>query len=143
MGKEKKEITKEILTLFDEVVCEMNSGIYDFTKNGECIGCGSCCSNFLPLSDKEKVRIRHYIEKNHIKEQRSNFPMPDKAIKSSCPFRSEVEHKCLIYKIRPEICRDFKCNKYGANKGKVSRKLLEDHYELADMRMTFYGGDAN
>lgn len=35
-----------------EIMDEMESGVYDFTVDGECSGCGACCSNFLPISGK-------------------------------------------------------------------------------------------
>jgi hypothetical protein len=28
----------------------------------------------------------------------------------TCPFRDDLNKKCLIYEIRPEICRVFQCN---------------------------------
>ena len=28
----------------------------------------------------------------------------------TCPFRDEANKKCLIYEIRPAICREFMCN---------------------------------
>lgn len=27
---------------------DMESGVYDFTKDGKCSGCGQCCMNYLP-----------------------------------------------------------------------------------------------
>ena len=32
------------------------------------------------------------------------------AVDMTCPFRDERNKKCLIYDIRPEICRVFQCN---------------------------------
>lgn len=81
--------------------------ITDYTENGKCTNCGSCCSNFLPLSDNEILRIEKYVKKHNIKEQRHNvFAGYD----MTCPFRDDVQRKCLIYSVRPEICRVFMCN---------------------------------
>ena len=33
----------------------------DYTINGECSGCGKCCTNILPLSQKEIQKIKSYI----------------------------------------------------------------------------------
>lgn len=118
-----------------QMLNEFNSGVYDFTKDGKCIGCGACCSNLLPLSAKEIKTIRHYIKKKHIKEQKCRFPIATEILDMTCPFRSEIEQKCLIYEIRPEICRDFKCDKYS---GKASNKLMNGNYNVVDMRDTFY-----
>lgn len=49
-----------------------NIQITDFTFNGKCSNCGQCCSNLLPLSDSEVKRIKQYIKKHNIKEQRHN-----------------------------------------------------------------------
>lgn len=122
----------------EQMVDEFKSGVHDFTKDGECIGCGACCSNLLPLSTKEIKTIWHYIKKKHIKEQKCLYPLAAEIINMTCPFRSEVEQKCLIYEIRPEICRDFKCDKFGLH-GKASNKLMNGRYEVVDMRETFYG----
>lgn len=32
---------------------ELQSECQDFTKNGKCTGCGSCCSNILPMTEEE------------------------------------------------------------------------------------------
>ena len=88
--------------------------ITDFTKNGECIRCGNCCSDFLPLSKREIKGIRQYIKKHHIKRQKHLFAPLDGDYVSYdivCPFYSPLEKKCAIYEIRPDICREFKCNK--------------------------------
>lgn len=83
------------------------TNVTDFTINGKCSQCGQCCSNLLPLSDKEIARIKAYIKKHGIKEQRHNALM---TVDMTCPFRDERNKKCLIYDIRPEICRVFQCN---------------------------------
>ena len=82
--------------------------VTDFTINGKCSQCGQCCSNLLPLSKIEIKRIKDYVKKHRIKEQRHNAMM---AVDMTCPFRDETNKKCLIYEIRPEICRVFQCNK--------------------------------
>lgn len=83
------------------------TNVTDFTINGKCSQCGQCCSNLLPLSDKEIARIKAYIKKHGIKEQRHNALM---TVDMTCPFRDERNKKCLIYDIRPKICRVFQCN---------------------------------
>ena len=81
--------------------------VKDFTCNGKCSNCGECCSNLLPLSRKEVKRIKAYIKKHHIKEQRHNGMV---GVDMTCPFRDNANKKCLIYEIRPDICRAFMCN---------------------------------
>lgn len=84
-----------------------NIVVQDFTCNGECSNCGQCCSNLLPMSRKEIKRIKAYIKKHHIKEQRHNGIM---GVDMTCPFRDEANKKCLIYEVRPCICQLFICN---------------------------------
>lgn len=84
-----------------------NAMVIDFTCNGKCSGCGSCCSNALPLSENEVSRIKKYIKEHNIKEQRHNMIS---GVDMTCPFRDDTNKKCLIYEIRPAICRQFMCN---------------------------------
>lgn len=87
--------------MIDEVI------VKDFTKGGKCSNCGECCSNCLPLSEAEIKRIHAYIKKHNIKEQRHNYMV---GVDMTCPFRDNANKKCLIYEIRPAICRSFMCN---------------------------------
>lgn len=85
----------------------MRYEVIDKTLNGKCSNCGECCSDLLPLSDEEVIKIKKYIKKHHIKEQRHNFLQ---GVDLTCPFRDEANRKCLIYDIRPAICKQFMCN---------------------------------
>ena len=46
--------------------------VSDKTQDGKCSNCGQCCSDLLPLSEKEVRAIKKYISEHHIKEQRHN-----------------------------------------------------------------------
>ena len=61
--------------ILDVIRQEMEDGVYDFTKDGQCSGCGSCCSRFLPVSGKEVKAIRRYVRKKKIQEQRHLYPI--------------------------------------------------------------------
>ena len=80
--------------------------ITDFTKNGKCSGCGNCCSDLLPITDEELEVIRKYVKKHKIKSQ---VPKVVNGVYLICPFRSTKG--CVIYEVRPQICRSFVCNK--------------------------------
>lgn len=125
-----------------EVCRDMNNGLYDFTKDGKCSGCGRCCSDFLPVSAKEIKEIRRYVKKHRIQEQKHNYPSTVK-FDLTCPFLddSKEKDKCMIYSVRPEICRSFICNDpQGAKKNK---KLFHKRYTVVDMRKIFFGGSEN
>lgn len=76
------------------------------TINGQCSGCGNCCSNILMLTDKEIINIKKYIEKNNVQPVNRNTIFNFVNI---CPFLN-FDNQCNIYEIRPEICRKFSCN---------------------------------
>ena len=91
----------------------MKDGVYDFTKDGECSSCGSCCSALLPLSNREIKEIARYIKKHNIKPCNHKVGAPiamDIDFDMTCPFRDNVNRVCIIYPLRPLICRDFLCS---------------------------------
>lgn len=124
----------------EQMIENMEHGVYDFTANGECSQCGACCSNFLPMSSKEIKEICRYVKKHHVQEQKRVVPMVDKPFDLTCPFRSESEKKCLIYSVRPQICRNFRCD-YPRRHIQMNKELLHKRYQVVDMRKEFYGGN--
>lgn len=118
---------------------DMNNGVYDLTRCGECTQCGSCCSNILPMTEKEIVTIRKYIKSHNIKERRHNYPIATPPIDMTCPFLNDdkPKEKCEIYSVRPRICREFICCP-------SKRQPIDDWgYKLkckvVDVRKEFYG----
>lgn len=109
----------------------------DFTKDGKCSGCGNCCSNALPMSDVDIIRIKAYIIAHNITERRNHPPYavaPE--FDMTCPFRDNSERKCTIYPVRPEICRLFICNNQkDAEKNKNRLYMLN---RLVFVRQTFF-----
>jgi hypothetical protein len=101
------------ISSFKEMIEDMNNGVYDLTNNGECTGCGSCCSNLLVLTDKEIKEIRRYIKTHNIKECKYGvaIPLAQPILDMCCPFLDDRKpnHKCTIYEFRPKVCRDFIC----------------------------------
>ena len=97
---------------FEEYVQDMNNGTYDFTKNGKCTGCGACCSNLLPMTDDEIRTIRKHIKSHGIKEFKHLLPLANPSVDMTCPFMDDSKKcdKCMIYEVRPKICRDFICD---------------------------------
>lgn len=122
-----------------EVIRDMESGVYDYTKDGKCVGCGRCCSNLLPLSEPEIKEIRKYMKKHHIKEQRHVFPTREPMFDMTCPFLNEngTSQKCMIYDVRPHICRAFVCNQ-PPSKIKENKERFWKTRKPCDMRETFF-----
>lgn len=109
--------------------------VTDFTVDGKCSQCGACCSGVLPLSKYEVDKIRRYVKEHDIKEQRRNGLM---GVDMTCPFRDERERKCLIYPVRPQICRSFMCN-YNIDDLRRARMEFHAGRAVVFMRKTFFG----
>ena len=81
----------------------------DYTKDGKCSRCGGCCGDILPMETNELRTIRRYVRKHHIKPVENKVPMLKPLFDLSCPFRDNTKKECLIYEVRPCICRQFIC----------------------------------
>lgn len=96
-----------------KMLLDVSHGPYDLTHKGKCSGCGACCTNILPLSNNEIRSIKYYIKKNNIKEQIHilNVMAEKPVLDMTCPFlNNQDNNRCTIYEVRPEICREFKCD---------------------------------
>lgn len=109
--------------------------VTDFTVDGKCSSCGKCCSNMLPMSKEEVIRIKGYIRGKGIKEQRHNGMV---GVDMTCPFRDEANKKCLIYEIRPAICRQFMCN-HNIDDIKKWKVGFHKKFDVVFMRKEFFG----
>lgn len=76
----------------------MINSLYNIPLHTKCTNCGECCG-IIPATKEEISDIQKFILKNGIK------PMKKPTI--ICPFRDTKEKKCLIYPVRPLICRLF------------------------------------
>lgn len=112
----------------------------NYTKDGKCSGCGNCCVGILPLSTAEIKRIHEYMKKHEIKEHHSGVAMMAGKIDGTCPFRDDVNRKCDIYEVRPEICRCFACNKTEKDVLR-DRSRLHARNKTVFMRSEFFGND--
>lgn len=123
-----------------QVFDDMEHGVYDFTEDGKCSGCGQCCSNYLPLSSGEIKEIRRHIKKHHIKEQKHCAPLANLAFDLTCPFLmdSKEKDKCAVYPVRPEICKKFLCSQ-PPSKIRENKELFWRTRKLCDMREVFFG----
>lgn len=124
------------------MIADERHGPYDFTIDGKCSECGECCSNFLPIASSEIKVIKRYIKKHKIKEQTRCQPVAGPTLDMTCPFRSEVEKGCLIYQVRPEICRVFMCNQ-SKEEIRRNKTVLNRKYMVIDMRSEFFGHENN
>ena len=121
----------------NQIIDDMQGGIRNFSQHGVCSNCGSCCGNILPVSKSEimllgtgKQIIVHKADLLH--------PYPQ-LYDMICPFRNEVEKKCMIYPVRPSICREFFCGGDPAHNAKI--KAEHEAYPTVDMRSVFFGAE--
>ena len=121
--------------------------------NGKCVGCGSCCTELLPLTLKEVETIQNYVKENKIKPYSEIFfeynGVP--SMNLMCPFRDLDTKTCRIYEVRPNICRQFKCNQdmrvieknklIAHDKAKYNhiKANTDDISNVASMRELIYG----
>jgi len=84
-------------------------GVYNFTNKGQCSCCGNCCTAILPVAKQELKNIKRFVKRHHIKPVIHESSTVDFDL--TCPFRNEEKRLCNIYDVRPQICRDFKCDK--------------------------------
>lgn len=75
------------------------TSVLNIPKHTNCKNCGECCG-IIPATAIEVNTIRKYITENNIKPVK-------RADKTICPFRDDKAKKCLIYEVRPIICRLF------------------------------------
>ena len=84
----------------------------NFCKNNECSRCGECCTPFIPMTKSEVKTVREYVKKNpQIKERALNQPFFEgNDVYVKCCFYDKDKKECMIYPVRPFICRAYKCN---------------------------------
>jgi Fe-S-cluster containining protein len=81
--------------------------VKDHCIDGKCSRCGECCGDYLPITGTELETIRRYVWQHKIKPYKNkvvNLP-----IDITCPFLNGKK-LCVIYEVRPSICRTFKCD---------------------------------
>lgn len=123
-----------------EMIEDFKSGVYNYTDNGKCIECGSCCSRYLALNKREINTIREYIKNHNIKQQKHAINVYAKPLMDwTCPFLDDTKpnHKCTIYPVRPLICREFKCDCWS----KIDRdnKIYKNNLRAVDVTELFFG----
>lgn len=88
----------------------MDKSVTDLTCNGVCSQCGNCCTNMLPLTEKEFKQLKSIVKRTKMKPHTfNNVLMVTPAIDMTCPFLDN-NNKCRIYNERPTVCRSFICS---------------------------------
>lgn len=104
-------------------------GVRDLYE-GDCRGCGECCSRFVPVSVFDLRRLEPYVRKNGVRPRE-----PRGELDLTCPWLTD-SGECAVYPARPESCRVYRCDRhvrgelrgfFGASSAKVTdmRELAE------------------
>ena len=125
-----------------EDLIEDSKSIKNFTMNGKCSNCGSCCTDYLPISEKELRKIKEYVKENGVVEHTQKNIFDTGGFDITCPFRNEIEKKCEIYPVRPGICKSFICNKNEKELFK-EKALATTRNRFVNMRKEIFGNDKN
>lgn len=113
----------------------------DFTNDGKCSNCGGCCTNLLPMTANEILKIKRYIKKFGIKPSiRPVFALSNVVVDLTCPFRDEGRRICTIYDVKPKICADFICNHDETDIEKIAHEMKDTRYKykLVSVRDEFF-----
>lgn len=129
-------------TTITEIIRNIAEGNVNITDNsicGNCSKCGECCTNFLPVTQKEIDEIQKYVIKNNIRPQKQMLIMQNRL---SCPYYDGK--KCLIYKARPLICKEFYCYKKisieSAKKMLTEKRVTVNMWGIAEEIDKMLGG---
>lgn len=83
--------------------------IHNNTINNKCSKCGDCCGLFIPFTKQELETIKKYVSKHFILPY-NRLDNVSNTFKAHCCFYNEKDKKCMIYEVRPWVCKDFLCS---------------------------------
>lgn len=117
-----KSTLSEILTH----IVKHDVKITDNSICGDCSRCGECCTNFLPVSQSDIDRLSKYVIENKIRPQKQMLIMQQRL---TCPYYDGK--KCLVYEVRPMICKEFYC--YKKPTGEMAKKFENEKMVTVNM----------
>ncbi|MBQ9041461.1 MAG: YkgJ family cysteine cluster protein [Eggerthellaceae bacterium] len=98
-----------------------------FSGRGTHVGCGECCSRILPMTEQEANVLRKAVADRSIQLR------PEMAeIDFTCPLLSD-DKTCMVYDVRPFICRTYSCTVHAAG-GMPVKHPFHHKVEFVDMR---------
>ena len=131
-------MTDKSMTFEEFLKDNMEGEIIDY-NNPKCIDCNDCCSMGAVVTEKEYKKIKKYIstDVNGIALYKKGMEIVKRhldkgTIYYKCPFSGEYSKKCGIYKIRPQVCKDFHCKK-ELNKQIERPDYNPDNYTIMDL----------
>ena len=77
----------------------------------ECNRCGRCCttSGHITITEQELAEIKQYLKDNGINKRPHVIRDQDSLSFNGtpCPLYDKFMKGCLVYPVRPQICKDF------------------------------------
>lgn len=108
--------------------------------DGSCSGCSSCCHGMtLPITEEEAERMADYAaKKKYLPAPLEYMPGPwaQPGRKARCPFLDKG--RCVVYPVRPKICRDFLCCMDEDKMKSLRNKRIAACEGEAELWPTFY-----
>lgn len=111
--------------------------VTDYTHDGRCSNCGACCSNYLPLTNRELNRLKAWVKKHQFKPTPVAYA---EVLDFTCPFLDKSTTRCSCYKIRPEVCRQFNCHDYVH--GNIAMSKSKRRYQVYNLRSEIFGEES-
>lgn len=118
-------VKTSIAEIIDSIV-KHEIKIEDNSICGKCSKCGDCCSPFLPVTQSEIDTIQRYVIEHKIRPQKQMMVMQNRLC---CPYFDGK--KCLIYEVRPLICKEFYC--YKKPDIEMAKKFANEKHIAVDM----------
>lgn len=78
------------------------------TCNKQCSRCGQCCGPCNPITLNEYKVIKNYIREQDIKPR--EIKVENDTLDLRCVFYDTKNKCCTIYPVRPEVCKEYKCD---------------------------------
>lgn len=103
-------------------------------KNPNCKNCNECCTITASVSKTELKAMKRYITRHKdIKKliNKNIEGMVGLGASMYCPFSDRETKKCLVYKVRPEVCKEFHCSKEKTEKFK--RIVRSNKFIIGDL----------
>jgi len=122
------EITKEMLSESMDLVKSHNlisdlNKVYKTIPSGKCKACAKCCHESVHAFYIEFLNIYDYVVKNDmldmVMDRVENHYFNELIKHQACPFLNK-DNSCMIYPVRPYVCRLF---------GHDSRQAHEENYQ--------------
>lgn len=125
-----------IKTAKDYIENQLKDEVIDY-NNPNCNNCNDCCSlNVMLTKEEYEFYIKHFKKNKKVlvelAQKHREKGKKVKAINFMCPFTSKGR-KCLIYNIRPQICKDFHCKPQLNKPNHLKEYHIEPHKTINDI----------